>query len=390
MTIGIDAHCLEGHRTGAGRYLFNLLREWQYLKSSIRFILYFKKEIPDDISGSDLFEKKTLKADSNFLYMHWYLPRAAKRDKADILFCPSYQRPIFYSGRTALTIHDIIYQAHPEWYNWHSALEKVIFQWIFRRSAKKADMIFVPSSFTKQEIINYYRVPEKKIKITPCAVDKNFRMLEKNKQFRSRLAEIKKKYGLGDRYILYVGTIFERRFLPEIIKAFVGLEHPGVQFFIVGRDCTQRKIDRLIERANSEIHPLLPPPPLGGGRRRWGRTIKRLDYVDEKDLVYLYNGAELFIWLSSYEGFGFPPLEAMACGTPVITTKMTSLAEVVGESAILIEDPSNIEEIKKAMVSVLTKQELRTKLIESGLLQAKRFFWENCAEDTLRLLKELA
>ena len=373
MLIGIDCHCLEGHRTGEGRYLFSLLKEWSkfnlktrnpLLKTNLRFILYFKNEIPKDIPRSEIFERKKLGVGSNFLFEQLHLALAAKRDQIDLLFCPSYQQPIFYRGKVALTIHDIIYRVHPEWYNWQSAFEKVIFQYIFRRSAQKADLIFVPSDFTKKEIIKYYGVNEQKIKVTPYGVDESFRMLEKQDK---RLREVKEKYAVGERCVLYIGSIFERRFLPQIISAFKELDEPGLQFFIVGRDCTKKNIDGIIEQANQQIGE---------------RAINRIVYVDEQDLVYLYNSAKAFIWLSSYEGFGFPPLEAMACGVPVITTKTTSLAEVVGDSAVIVKDPSNVSEIKKALKDVLTNDQLRNGLNKSSPLQAQKFSWERCAGET--------
>ena len=132
MRIGIDAHNLEGQRTGVGRYLISLLSEWNKfdLPESLKFILYFKDQIPEDLNLSDeFFEKKVIKSSflkSNALFVHYSLPRAAKRDKIDILFCPGYISPVFYKGKVALALHDIIYQARPDLYNWSSFWDKIL------------------------------------------------------------------------------------------------------------------------------------------------------------------------------------------------------------------------------------------------------------------------
>ncbi len=149
MIIGIDAHNLEGNRTGVGRYLLNLLKIWVQISSgshsdtatyrsgnSIKFVLYFKDEIPGDIPKSDRFELKLLKAGSTAKFVHWDLPRAAKKDKIDVLFCPGYVAPIFWRAKLALILHDIIYEAHPDWFNWQSPADKILLRWVSSRAAK--------------------------------------------------------------------------------------------------------------------------------------------------------------------------------------------------------------------------------------------------------------
>lgn len=152
---------------------------------------------------------------------------------------------------------------------------------------------------------------------------------------------------------------------------------PEYQFLISGPNYTQPfiDIDNLIKKANQEIG--------------W-EAILYIDYVSDKDLVNLYNGADLFIWLSSYEGFGLPPLEAMACGTPVITTKMASLPETVGDAAMYVEDPRNIDEIVHAISKVLSNEKTRNWLIEEGLKQSQKFSWRKTAEETLNKLLNYA
>ncbi|MEA2113338.1 MAG: glycosyltransferase, partial [Patescibacteria group bacterium] len=181
MKIGIDAHNLEGQRTGVGRYLFNLLKNWNdfdlsadkaNLPSDLKFILYFKKEIPKELSFlSDKFQFRRLasKLESNVFFTHYLLPRAAKRDAIDILFCPAYVAPIFYRRKIALTLHDIIYQVHPELYNWPSIWDRILLKRFSRIAARKAEIIFVPSEYSKKEVLKYYEIKPEKVFNTPLA-----------------------------------------------------------------------------------------------------------------------------------------------------------------------------------------------------------------------------
>jgi len=376
MKIGIDAHDLEGRPTGVGRVLINLLREWSKFKlpNDLKFILYFKREIPDDLELPDsLFEKKLLRAPFNFqsntLFMHRLLPKAAKKDKVDILFCPGYIAPIFYQGKIALTLHDIIYQARPKLYNWSSFWDKILLKEFSRISAKKAKIIFTPSEFSKKEILEHYQVTADKIFVTPLAADELFKQINN----QDKLAGFKNKYQIKDKFIFYIGSIFNRRHLPEAIKAFekIGKQLPDYQFLIIGTNHTSPfiDVDGLIRGVN----------------QRLGRpAVLRQDYLKGQDLVAFYNAADLLIWLSDYEGFGLPILEAMACGTSVITSPFGSIPEVAGDSAIYIQDSKNIQEISQAIYQGLTDENLRQKLISQGLAQAKKFSWSRCARQTLQ------
>ncbi len=378
MKIGIDAHNLEGQRTGVGRVLINLLQQWKSfnLPSDLSFILYFKKEIPDDLNLSDsLFEKKILQAPFNFqsnaLFMHWFLPRAAQKDKVDILFCPAYIAPLFYSGKIALILHDIIYEARPELYNWPSLWDRILLKWVSKISARKAQIVFTPSEFSKKEVLEHYQVNPEKVFVILEAADSIFRQITD----QNKLATVKRKYKIKDKFIFYVGSIFNRRHLAEIIRAF-GLLAPQLtdyQFLVVGVNHTAPfiDIDGLVKEVNQKI-----------GRQ----AVLRQDYLKGRDLVTLYNAADLLVWLSDYEGFGLPVLEAMACATPVVTSSLASLPEVAGEAAIYLQDNSNIEAMVYAIYQGLTNQELRQELVAKGLSRAQSFSWAKCARITLDAL----
>lgn len=345
MRIGIDCHTLEKTRTGAARYLLNLLKYWKNDKQA-DFILYSMESVknPFDIK-------------STALYYNFSLPRAAKKDKVDILFLPFYMRPFFCQVSTAVAVHDISYIVHPEWFDLY---HRIAYNILTKQAIKKSKIIFACSEYTKKEILKYCRIDPQKIKVIYLAADEKFT----NDKNLEKIQETKRKYGLKNKYLFYTGSIFNRRHVFEAIKAFkmVLEKYPDYQFLVSGRNMTNpfQDID--------------------------GEIAKIVDYVDEDDLLYLYQGSELFIYLSEYEGFGLPPLEAMACGTPVLSTKKTSLTEVLGDYPIAVDNPSNVEEIKEKMVKILSDEKLRTEMIKKGLERAKQFSWQKTAEETLGVL----
>ncbi|MFH0852167.1 MAG: glycosyltransferase family 1 protein [bacterium] len=379
MLIGIDAHWLEGNRTGVGRYLFNLLKAWSRSESDIlsrapehgrvcqvKFVLYFKDEIPKDLPQSSLFKVMLLNVKSTAKFIHWDLCRAACKDKVDVLFCPAYIAPLFYSGKIALTLHDIIYETHPEWFEWKSWADKILLKWVSKISARKAALIFTISDFSRQEIIEYFRIKAEKIKAIPLAGD------------IGEVAEggsdeiLKNQFGIKDRFGFYVGSIFNRRHLSEIIDAFsrIAQERSDFQLLLAGKDHTKpaQDIRGKAEKVNKKLE---------------RHAILRVDFVNDHELKLLYNACAFFIYLSDYEGFGLPPLEAMALGAPTITSDATSLKEVAGSAALLVKENSDTEEIYQAMKKIIDEEALRSRLIEKGKEQAAKFSWKKCAEETL-------
>ena len=369
MTIGIDAHNLELMSGGAAfRYLINLLRYWR--DSGHKFILYFKDKIPELLElEAQNFEKKLLKSlpgiNSNAFFTHFSLFKAAKADKIDVLFCPYYVAPVFYKGKLVLTLHDIFYEAHPESFSWPSIWDKILLRKVSFWSAKKAGSVIAPSEFSKNEIIKHYKINKEKIFVTTLGVEEKFKVLED----KEGIERVKRKYDVKNKFILYVGAIFNRRRIPELIKAFIKLSEKLSEYdlVIVGSNQTNPFID--IEKIIKS-----------------NKRIKRIEYLSDEDLVPLLNGASLTVYLSDYEGFGLPILESMACAVPVVTANKGSLPEVGGDAALYVNNPANTDEISGVIYRGLTDDKLREELIERGLERAQMFSWERCAEETLRII----
>lgn len=378
MRIGIEADKLEGGRTGVGRVLISILQEWDKfdLPADLKFILYFKNEIPDDLELSKSnFEYKLLKAPFNIksraLFRHYSVSHQAKQDQLDILFCPDYVAPIFYFGKIALILHDISYQVRPDIYNWPSLWDRILLKWFSKISAKRAEWIFAVSNYTKQEILKHYRIDEKKVFVFYNAVNEKFKIIEDEQV----LEDFKKRYRIKDKLICSVGSIVNRRHLDKVIEAFVkiGKRMPNYQFLISGRNHTSPfiDIDKLIRQVNQELN---------------REAIIRIDFTDDKDLPLLYNAADLLIWLSEYEGFGLPILEAMACGAVVVASRTTCLPEIAGSAAIYVERIKDVDEIERAIYQGLTDMELREDLISQGLQRKNLFSWRKTARRILDVL----
>jgi glycosyltransferase involved in cell wall biosynthesis len=382
MRIGIDCHVLEKRKSGVGvaRYLMKLLNYWSR-KNGIEFFLYFKDRIISDnfLSSSDflsspVFTKKIAKNPFNIkslaLYYNFSLPIAVAKDKIDVLFLPFYMRPFFCKIPTVNVIHDISYISHSDWFKLRYRLPLKLLTW---RAVKKSFALLASSQYTKDEIIKFCDVKENKIFPVLLAADEKFN----SQKSIDKIGEAKRKYNLNKKYLFYTGSIFSRRHVSESIKAFEKLldNKLDYQFLISGDDltCPVQGINQMIERVN----------------KKYNNAIIKVDYVHEDDLLYIYQGAELFVWPSEYEGFGLPPLEAMACGTPVLTTKKTSLAEVLGDYPIAVDNPSNVEEIKEKMIKVLSNEQLRNEMIQKGLERVQKFSWQKTAQETLKILTKI-
>lgn len=378
MLIAIDARCLEGNRTGVGRVLFNVLREWsggklseELRKKKIEILLYFKNGIPEDAEVLP-FEKKILSPilkDSNFLFQHLLLPLALRRDGPDAFWGPAYLLPYWGSGlrRSVVTMHDVSFAAHPEW---ESAISKFFLGFFARRSAVRADRVITVSQFSKEEIKRLWKIGDDKIIVSYPAPDPVFRPFnDEEKQ------AIRKKYNLKYRFVIFVGSFFTRRRIPELIMGFESARR-GLkvdwQLALVGQNHTRpfTDIKKIAREANL---------------RMGGEMIKIMEKLIPADLPVLYSASGAAVYISDYEGFGLPVLEAMSSGTPVITSKKSSLPEAGGRAAYYLKE-NTPEEISAALKRFFSDDSMRRELVVLGQNHARRFSWEKTADIILKNL----
>lgn len=377
VRIGIDGRALEGTRTGVARYLANLLRLWAKEHPAHEYYLYFEHQLPADPLLRDACFTKRLPLrlrlpTQNVRELLWeqtILPAAARLDRVDLLFSPAYTMPVLFGGATVVTIHDVSYEAHPEWSRLPQRWKLRTFS---RLAARKADAVLTDSEFSKQELLKHYRLPPSKIRVIPLAAD-GF----PGPHPAGEAGEyVKDRFGLNGDYLIFVGSIFPRRRIATLLKAFeLALKDGGpASLVLVGENCLRGSFDlpQAIEALNLRL-----------GRR----AVLHLPLVDDNDLQCLYKGATAFVFLSEYEGFGLTALEAMACGTPVISARTSSIPEVVGEAALLVSDPADPLEVSRTILTVSGDGERRAEMVGRGLSQASRFSWRRCAEETLRVLE---
>jgi glycosyltransferase involved in cell wall biosynthesis len=374
MNIAIDARSLEGNKTGISRYLSGLFKCWKNNKKH-NFVFYFKDEIPEiDFLKSDNFELKLLKNpfkfSSNFFFQHFLLPYYLKKDKINFFFSPFYLKPFYCPVKSSIVLHDISYEAHPEWFDFKS---QFILRLLSKFSAKTSDIIFTVSDFSKSEIIKYYKTNPDKITVTHLAPDDSFVKISDAEKIKT----LKGKYNINNKFILSVGSIFTRRHIPEIIEAFekIANKYNDYQLLIIGKNHTHPFVDinKQIKTANNNL-----------GRK----AVVHLDFVSEEELLLFYNSCEINIYLSDYEGFGLPVLEAQFFGKPVITSYNSSLIEVGGDSVKFVKE-NNVEEIYNSLNKIISDEDYKNKLVELGGKNVKRFGWKRCARETLEKILDI-
>jgi glycosyltransferase involved in cell wall biosynthesis len=287
------------------------------------------------------------------------LPWAAWRLKLDLMHLPAFTVPFFAPCPVVVTVHDLAYLAYPEY------CQDVTVSYLSRRlpiALKKTSAVITPSDFVKYESIQYFDLPPAKIYPVHHGVSSEFKVLPENALIKAR-----KGLGLQEHFFLFVGTIEPRKNLTILIKAFERAIAQGLDYYLVLAGTKGWKCE--------DIYTL--PRQLGLEHR-----VLFLDYVPDGLLPPLYNVATAFVYPSLYEGFGMPVLEAMACGTPVISSNTSSLPEVVGEAGILV-DPLDINGLTSAMILLAKDAELRRGFTQKGLERAASFSWERTAKETI-------
>lgn len=289
-------------------------------------------------------------------YLPFELPRRAARLGLDLLHCPVALAPVRSRVPVAITVHDVMALEHPEWFTAANRLQQ---RMVLGPAARHAAVVLTPSEFSRQRAIEWLGLEPERVRVTPWGVDEVFSPGPRSEDALARL-------GVHGRYLLTVGALRPRKNLEGALAAFEALRsHDDLELVVAGG----RGWD------DAELLERLGGSPAAGRIRLTGR-------VSDEDLADLYRGTECFLFPSRYEGFGLPPLEAMACGAPVVSSDRSSMPEVVGGAALLVP-PDDIAGWSSAVEDVLASPERRAELAERGRRRAALFTWERCARATV-------
>jgi glycosyltransferase involved in cell wall biosynthesis len=363
MKIAADGFELGGGARGVGRTILNILTRLPGLHPRDSFLVYTKEEV----GRSRLPGVSEVVLPSPGGYLRWLngpLRRALRTDRPDIFLASNYVLPFFYRGASVLFEHDISAVSHPEWYSRKYALTRRL---LVRRSLDRAAVVVVPSEFTRQEILSLFDLSPCKVKTIWYGVEDTFRRAPQD-----RVARWKEEKGLGGRRLVgFLGSIFRRRHVPELVRAVDRLrrEMPDLGLFLVGENLGG--LDRA-ERRNVEALPWV----------KWEADLP------EDELPFFYSSLDVLAYLSEYEGFGFPPLEALACGTPAVVLDRTSLAEVCRGLAVMVETAA-VDDIVMGLRVALDGRAAAVELVRNFEREKEKFSWARAAAEVSGLLTEL-
>ncbi len=369
MRIAYDARPLCPPKTGTGRYLQGLLQELIPQKEVQQAFLCSCRPIELD-SPLLLDPKVTLLIRSGWkgpLWLETVVPIELVRRKVDLFHGSLFLSPLVCPCPTIITIYDLSYLMVP---GQLEAKNRLILKLLLPWSIRHASRIIALSEFTKREILSQWSLPPEKVVVIPGAASPQFiRALDS-----CNVRAVLDRYKISNPYILCVGTLEPRKNLPAAIEAFRKVQRSGMSSYslvLAGRPGWKlRGIYNVIEKSP------------------YKEKIRLLGYVPEYDLPALYRGADLVLYLSLYEGFGFPPVEAMACGSVVLASNRASIPECVGDAGVLV-DPSDIDEIAENMIRLLNDKDLRQELGKRAIVRAKHFSWERSASTLMALYQDV-
>lgn len=359
MRIGIDAREIGGRATGVGRYLGGLIREWAGRPEAKRheFVLY----APADLTlalDTRRFATRRIKGTGGTFWEQVQLPAAIARDHLDIWFSPAYSMPLRLRIPAVVTIHDLSFVAHPEWFRVREGARRRL---LSRHSAEKARAVITISEFSRGELIERLGLPPGKIHVIPPGIERPAKTAPSAQRHANR--------------VLFVGSIFNRRHVPDLVRAFapIARRHESAALDIVGdnRSHPRENIRRVIAAEQLER------------RARWHQ------YVSDGHLQELYSTARAFAFLSEYEGLGLPPLEALAAGIPPVLVD-TAVARESCRDAALYVPAGDIPATTRALETVLSDEEVRGRILRAASHALAPYDWPAAATRTLAVLESVA
>jgi glycosyltransferase involved in cell wall biosynthesis len=366
MRVGIDARLVYYSQAGIGQYILHLVDGLAKVDSQSEYVLLQSRKDDTTILRQPNFRRISLWTPSHHRLERYALNVELMRLGLDILHSPDFIPPHRPTCKSVITVHDLAFLLYPHFLTKESAR----YYGHIDQAVRWTDHIISVSESTRRDTVEHLGVPEDKITVVYEAANPIFRPVDKDLARR----KVRERHNVDYPFILFVSTIEPRKNVPTLVRA----------------------LWQLMECYKEDIHLVL------AGGKGWlfedafaiveelqlEDRVHFVGRVSSEDLLYLYNAAELLAHPAFYEGFGLPPLEAMACGLPVVVSNVSSLPEVVGDAGILI-DPHDVDELTVAMWRVLNDDEIRHEMQENGLRQAARFSWERAARETVQIYRSV-
>lgn len=364
MKIGFDASRVSiREKTGTENYSYHLLRELLKSDHTNQYLLYLREDPPEFVRNSSNVSFKKIPLPR--LWTQAGLASEVTFSPPDILFIPAHTMPVIHRPglKTVVTIHDLGAEFLKEY---HQFPQKLYLNKSTEFVAKFATHLIAVSQATKKDLIEKLGVPEERISVVYEGWDRDLF----HRPDSSEITKVRRKYHLDNDYLIFVGTIQPRKNLERLIEAFSKAKI-GLDLVLAGK-------------------PGWLSEPIYGAPKRFGAEdrVKFLGHVPNEDLSALYGGSRAMVFPSLYEGFGLPVLEAMACGTVVLTSQATSLPEVGGEAAYYV-DPVDTESISNGIEEIVINTKLRDRLLAKGIKQIQKFSWEKAAAETRQVFKKV-
>ncbi len=354
MRIGIDARKM--HDFGIGTYIRNLLRHLARIDQETEYVVLARPENCQAVAALGANFRTVSESSPTYSVVEQLrIPFALRRERVALFHAPHYVLPPLVRCRSVVTIHDCIHLMFPQYLPNRLALKYA--HTSIRLAARRATRVMTVSESSKRDILRFVNVPPEKIDVIYNAYDERFSVEPREED----VVRVRERYQLHDEFVLYAGNVKPHKNLERLIAAFHlvrdrGLDH--LKLVVIGDEISKYTA---LRRA---VH-----------RHQLHKYVRFLGYMPEETLAVMYRLAGVFVFPSLYEGFGLPPLEAMASGTPVVTSNVSSLPEVAGDAAVLT-DPYDPEAIADGIQRVLTDETLRADLRRRGLERAHQFSWE--------------
>jgi glycosyltransferase involved in cell wall biosynthesis len=371
MKIGIDCRIYSSKFTGIGRYVYELTERLTKFDDNNDYYLFFNNPEFDKYNPTNSrFHKVLADAPIYSLREHTHFNKILKKHKLDLMHFTHFNAPLFYKGPSIVTIHDLTLSFYPGKKK-RSIFHRVGYILTLHSAVKKAKKVITISKNSKNDLKKLLKTSDEKIEIIYQGVSEKFQIIHDSIRIKKTL----EKYDLeGGPFLLYTGVWRSHKNIPNMIKAFKKV-----------RELSGEDIKLVITGKEDPYYPEVKNLP------------KELDVendviftglVDESELIDLYNAAEIYVFPSFYEGFGLPPLEAMACGTPVAASDASSIPEVCGKGNAVFFDPNDFNDMAQNINALYNNRELQEDLVRRGLLRVGEFSWQTMAELTHNLYLE--